>query len=326
MITGVAGAAAAAGLLLAIVIAGRELSDPAPAQPAVVGTVRFGGIPGGAMLGAGTVWVTGNDGRLWRIDAERRRVVATTDLGSEASQVALSGDAVWVVAAVDERSSVFRLMRLDPRSGRIVARIRGLGPSDWFGGILAAGPDGVWLQTYPGRPGRLRRVDPATNRVSASYRTSELIAIGVGEGRVWTLSMQGMLEWRDARTGTLLGRFDGLAPDPPGGPYRNAILPDHDGAWIATAEDGAVTRLSTAGRIEWSVRVRAHGPLAHALGSLWVTKGDVTDRRNEILRLDPGDGRVTGRLALGARVPAALLDGGDELWAVLSDGTALVIR
>ncbi len=324
IMTGLAGVAAAAALVLGIVLGARELSNPAPAAPRVVATVRFGGIPTGAALGAGSVWVTGLDGSLWRIDPERRRVVATIDVGTEAKQVAASGDAVWVVA--DEQNRRHRLMRLDP-TGRVVAKIADLGPVGCCGAILAAGPGAVWLQTYQESPGPLTRVDPATNRVAASYGRRGPIAIAVGGGRLWTLSWQGLLEWRNAATGALLGRAEGLALDPPGGAYRNAIVPDADGAWIATAEDGAVTRVSSDGRFGWSVRVRANGVLAHARGSLWVATGDEIDgRRNEIVRLDAGDGHVTGRLALGARVPQALIPIGDELWAVLSDGTALVVR
>jgi hypothetical protein len=35
---------------------------------------------------------------------------------------------------------------------------------------------------------------------------------------------------------------------------------------------------------------------------------------------------VTGRLELGSRLPQQLLGVGDDLWAVLSDGTAIVVR
>ena len=107
IMTGLAGVAAAAALVLGVVLGARELSNPAPAGPRVVATVRFGGIPTGAALGAGSVWVTGHDGSLWRIDPERRRVVATIDVGTEATQVAASGDAVWVVA--DEQNRRHRL-------------------------------------------------------------------------------------------------------------------------------------------------------------------------------------------------------------------------
>jgi hypothetical protein len=56
------------------------------------------------------------------------------------------------------------------------------------------------------------------------------------------------------------------------------------------------------------------------------TGEELTGRRNAIVRLAPANGRMTGRIPLGARTAQALVPVGDELWAVLSDGTALVLR
>ena len=84
--------------------------------------------------------------------------------------------------------------------------------------------------------------------------------------------------------------------------------------------------MSSDGRVELTTELGANGPIALAGGSLWVTQNDASGRNAHIARVDPGSGRVTGRLPVGARLPQALVAVGDELWAVLSDGTALVVK
>ena len=318
---GLAGAAALAALVFGIV---RELPTPAPAGPRVAATIRLGGIPVGAAMGAGRVWVSDNSGSVLVIDPESRRRIATIPTGNAATSIAASDDAVWVVAAADRAEEDYRLLRIDPASHRVVARITSFGP---FGASLAATRHAAWVQTAKQDPGPVRRVDPATNRIGGSYGRRGLAAIAGRGDRLWMLSLDGVLEWRDARTGRVLGALDGFAPNPPGGAWNSGIAPDADGASVVSAEDGTVTRVSSGGRFEWSVSLRANGPIARARGSLWVSTGEeLTGRRNAIVRLDPANGRVTGRIPLGARTTQALVPVGDELWAVLSDGTVLVLR
>ena len=307
---------------LGIAVLGREEPSP-PAAPRVLETIRIGGFPVGATLGAGSVWVSDGAGRVLRVDPGTRRVVASVPVGDEAERVAATADAVWVVASLGEGDGEYRLARIDPESNRVVAR---LGDFGGFGVTLGAGPRAVWVQTDKQAPGPLRRVDPATSRIGGAFGRRWVSAIAALGGRLWTLSQDGVLEWRDAGSGRLLGRLPGFAARPPGGNYRDAVLPDADGAWVATGDDGAVTRVSAAGRAEWTVEVGANGPIALAGGSLWVTVDVEAGRNVQLARLDAESGAVTGRLRVGARLPGALLAVGDDLWAVLNDGTLLVVR
>ena len=245
---GLAGAAALAALVLGIV---RELPTPAPAGPRVVATIRLGGIPVGAATGAGRVWVSDDTGSVLVIDPKTRRRIATIATGNAATSIAASDDAVWVVAAGDQAEEDYRLLRIDPASHRVVARITSFGP---FGASLAATPHAAWVQTAKQDPGPVRRVDPATNRIGGAYGRRGLAAMAGRGERLWMLSLDGVLEWRDARTGRVLGALDGFAPNPPGGAWRSGIAPDGDGASVVSAEDGTVTRVSSGGRYEWIVR------------------------------------------------------------------------
>jgi DNA-binding beta-propeller fold protein YncE len=281
----------------------------------------LGGFPVGATLGAGSVWVSDGAGRVLRLDPDTRRVVADIAIGYDASAVAASTDAVWVVGS--RRMHDQGLLRIDPRTNGVVARIGSFGG---YGAALVAASDAVWFQTDKQVPGPLRRVDPATNRIAGGVATGWLAGMAVHGDRMWTLTQNGRLEWRDSGTGRLLGRLPGFPELPPGGPWKNAIAPDDGGAWIATGRDGAITRVTSDGRVELRAEVGANGPIALAAGSLWITINDGTDRNVAIARVDPATGAVTGRLKLGARLPRALIAVGDELWAPLSDGTVLVVR
>lgn len=320
---GLASAAAIVAAIVGLAMLGRNPPEPVITAPRVVTTIRLGGVPQGAAMGAGSLWVSEADGRLLRVDPSARRVIATVSAGTRAQGVAASADAVWMMGAIDDVGHQYRLIRVDPSSNRVVARIGSYG---WFGATLSAAPDAVWLQIDKQAPGPLRRVDPATNRIEGAFGRRWLTNMAAHEDRVWTLSLDGVLEWRDSATGRLLGRRPGFPDRPPGGPWKNAIAPDAEGAWVATGHDGAVTRVSSDGDVELRVELGANGPIALAGGSLWVTINDGTDRNVRIARLDPATGDVTGLLPVGARLPRQLVAVGDDLWAVLSDGTAIVVR
>jgi hypothetical protein len=53
---------------------------------------------------------------------------------------------------------------------------------------------------------------------------------------------------------------------------------------------------------------------------------DVTALKAELTELDAATGEVRGRLFLGTRMPRALVAVGDDIWAVIGDGTVLIIR
>jgi hypothetical protein len=323
VVPALAGAVVVVLAALIVAVLGREQPAPSPAQPRIVDTIRIGGIPRGAAIGAGSVWVTDADGLLRRVDPRTGRVVATVEAGTRATSVTASADAVWMMAAIDPDGHRVRLMRIDPATDRVAARI---GRFSWDGAILAAAPDALWLQRVQQAPSPLRRLDPATNRIEGAFGRGFRTAMAADEDRLWTLSSGGVLEWRDSETGRLLGRKTGFPPRPPGGPWWHTIAADGGGAWIATGQDGVITRVAPDGDVVVRADVGANGPLALAGGSLWVTRNDGTDRNAEITRIDPATGRVTGQVRVGARLPVQLLAVGDDLWAVLSDGTAVVIR
>jgi DNA-binding beta-propeller fold protein YncE len=322
LVTALAGAAAVVAAVLGVALLGRD-DPPLPAAPRVIATIPLGGIPQGVAEGSGSVWVTDFGGRLLRIDPRTRRVIASVPVGGKALQVSASDDAVWAMGATDADAQHFRLVRVDPATNRIVARIGSFG---WAGAGLAGAPGALWLQADRQPATQLRRVDPATGRIEGAFGDARLVAMTSGGGRLWTLTADGLLEWRDAQSGRVLGRLAGFAKRGPGGPYWNTIAADAGGAYVATGENGSVARVSAGGRVEWKVAVGANGAIGVAGDAVWVTAEDGTQRNAALVRLDPADGKVTGRIRLGARLPVGLVAVGEDLWAVLSNETAIVIR
>ena len=104
------------------------------------------------------------------------------DAGENLGAMAAGGGDVWVNDFGREE-----LLRLDGRSGRVVARLA-LGRRV----AIAADREAVWALRWGGRffrtpSGPLFRIDPATNRITRRIPLGDDVAFGVltGEGDVW---------------------------------------------------------------------------------------------------------------------------------------------
>jgi hypothetical protein len=156
-----------------------------------------------------------NPGNLWRIDAASGRVAATP-LSSETFAIAVTGGIVWLaqsngtieradaatarslrepidlgdhpaVALVAAPTGLWAatasaLLRIDSRTGRIVARIPA-GPSG-FRPPLTAGARWVWISTGDGK---LLRIDSRSNKPGRALQTGNVAELAVGHGSLWAL-------------------------------------------------------------------------------------------------------------------------------------------
>ncbi len=171
-----------------------------PLRNRVVATI---GVRGGAQLwdvavSSPSVWVGNALGRLWRIDRRRDQVTtmvrATQTEGASPpgiGHLAAGAGAIWT-------SGDGQLLRLDPRSGHLVARI------PWVAGShdaqAAVGAGSVWFASGD----RLVRVDPASNRLVATGVIPDLDSAGiaVGADAVWVLSGDRLLRIDPAQVPT----------------------------------------------------------------------------------------------------------------------------
>lgn len=128
-------------------------------------------------IGYGSVWVIGDgiDHRLWRLDRESGRIVATIELPSIPRTVVTGENGVWITAPLDDR-----VLRIDPATNSVAATIRtGRGASG-----VAAGAGSVWVSNMIDRT--VSRIDPRTatavDEIKVDGRPRE---VAVGAGGVW---------------------------------------------------------------------------------------------------------------------------------------------
>jgi hypothetical protein len=166
------------------------------------------------------------------------RVAATIDVGEkgQVSSVLFAEGAVWVAAW--RRSSSF-VVRIDPATNRIVARIPVEGVPGWEvgGGGMAAGAGAVWVAGATSGEAVLERIDPATNEVVATIPLHGRSAadVTVDDTGVWASVF-------DDDPDVSVVRVD------PASNRAVATIPI-DGSWIREifAVDGAVLVRSTGG-------------------------------------------------------------------------------
>jgi DNA-binding SARP family transcriptional activator/ABC-type branched-subunit amino acid transport system substrate-binding protein/sugar lactone lactonase YvrE len=191
------------GAVWAVDLDGQTVSrvDPESGETIAFGT---GATPTDLVAGAGAVWVANGSAvrgaqstgpvatALARVDPSTRTVRARIRLprsGGAATEltedhVAVERDAVWAIAPD------FSVLRVDPRTNRIVATIRGLQAR-----AIAAGDAGVWVL---GMDGTIARVNRATNRIDARdlIRASAVASLTVGGGAAWVSAPGDGTVWR----------------------------------------------------------------------------------------------------------------------------------
>jgi hypothetical protein len=159
-------------------------------------------------FGEDAVWISSYGGTVTKIDPDSRKVVARVDLGHNGiGEVAAGEGSVWVASNdtlqnVDERAweDLFEngkypetghperntLLRLDPDTGEVVARIP-VARTEVEGGAASVAVDegsgAVWVTS---NNGRLLHVDPAKNQVVANLPLGDYAYdLQAGYGSVW---------------------------------------------------------------------------------------------------------------------------------------------
>lgn len=187
----------------------RAGAQPTPAAAPGRGlTVALGGEIDGLAAGGGYLWAYVRDsGALTRVDQRTGRVrrFPLTALRGLPVVVAASAQGVWLA---DQHSTRPELLRVDPQTGRVVARphLPGVGPITG----LAAAYGWLWVlvpdDTFP--PGwRVIRVSPATNRVDGisantpgTQLTGHTAAIQASAGKLWITGSMNVIVSLDPST------------------------------------------------------------------------------------------------------------------------------
>jgi Protein kinase domain len=182
-------------------------------------------------------------------------------------------------------------------------------------------------------PNTLARIDPTTKKVDAVVNVglNPVVSAGSGE-RVWIYSEgSGKISEIDTRTNRVIEStlVSFLPPAECCGLYSGPVLAaDASGAWFV--HGGLVRRAYLVHLPAGDRKRRAHAypldiiPTGVAVGdgSVWVVGR--TSRDDEVLRVDPADGRVTGRqrFAASARIDSIAFGYG-RVWVVSSERSTL---
>lgn len=330
--TAVAGALATAALLLAVMLTLTTLAPPPkPSDAKIVKTVHLGGQPTDAVLAGGSLWIADFEGRVLRLDPATRRVRARIGVGGTQRSITAGGGAVWVLTNDSETGATSsHLVKLDARSGRVLARV----PTKGYDGPLAFGAGGLWLYGNK-HNGDVERIDPDSFERTAFFRFDTGSGLSVAADAVWTLRAGRVLRI-DPVTGRVTRVPGVLAPSPLGSPRVGGIaeglgdadgdvLADHDGAWVTGGDDGLLSRIE-GGRVTRRIAVGVlAGAIAATPSAVWVSASRTLQDGDEVVRVDPEDGRVVQRIDLGDRVPIALVPVGKDLWVITSGGEAMLV-
>ncbi len=172
----------------------------------------------------------------------------------------------------------------------------------------------IWV-AYGGTSGRVARVDPKTDAVTAVVPVGRLpVGIAADESGVWVVNRgDSSVSHIDPKTDKTVATIN--VPDGP------ALIAAGGGAlWVTSARNGSVVRIDPAGDTVTEISLgSASVPagIAFAGGMLYVA--DYQDGR--IFRIDPATNKVTGKLK-GPRFAQTLMADGHYLWAVAQEPPA----
>jgi DNA-binding SARP family transcriptional activator len=177
-----------------------------------------------------TIWYTGTGG-LARYDLVTNRVAAVYHPFQGRHRVGLFGitraaGSIW--AASVEQNLV---LRIDPRTGQVLARIRV--PKPWW---IASGDGGLWVSSDS--IGVLR-IDPRTNRIGAVTRLahpSSVDEVVVGRGDAWVTNGRTGTVTRIDLSGHVVARYrTGAGAHEPS--YSGGAL------WVSNQDAGTLVRI-----------------------------------------------------------------------------------
>jgi hypothetical protein len=316
-----AGAAIAASVLAALVVASTLSPSRYVARPEIAAVVQIGGQPQDAVLAGGSLWVSDYSGHVIRVDPASGRVTARIDVDGNPEGIAAGAGGVLVTspdAYRDGRGSL--LSRIDPRTGD-VERIRVRG----YVMELAVGAGGVWVLDWHNP--LLHRIDPASHDRTATVgvpRAAVAAAAG-GDRTLWALGQEGTVSSIDGNSLAIqqVPRVAGTLADG----FANALAADAEGAWVANPQAGMLLRIES-GQVVSRIPVGPDpGPVAVGDGAVWAAYGDHVALRGNyrLARIDPETDEIAAKVDLGRHQPKAILPIGDDVWVIASDGTALLV-
>ena len=197
----------------------------------------------GIVVAAGTVWITQfapGPGAVARIDVHTNKLLSPVEVPSMPGTIRSGLDAIWVTSSGG-------VSRIDPRSGT-VTQLRGVGD------VMAVGAGSLWgTFATSAKDAGVRRVDPATGRVVATFTIPYGVLMRFGLGTLWVAQdapttssggepskiKPGKLYRIDPTNNRVLGRpvpLPGIAP--------TALAVGEGAVWVGELDRKTVTRFN----------------------------------------------------------------------------------
>jgi outer membrane protein assembly factor BamB len=323
--------ALAAAVVIAVVVAGglRWGGERAVSKPKVVANFQLADNLGWLTAGFGSVWVADTKNlEALRVDPRTHEVTARIKTGGDTN--AFGGDpilnsgagAVWAIARVPSSDGGHRVLRIDPETNRVTARV-----------TLPArqAPIVFDLQIVDGRPWVLTsagavELDPATARprgfVAIDQPAGEpgpLWAIVAGD-ELWVLSRSGTVDRYD------LGSGRKLASDPVPVAGALGVVPTDAGP-LYGVQNGVLALVDDTGEKVWQRQLGNTSTIPFVTGgTVWVHAWDPATGRNRLVELDLRSGKVRSSTGLPEFGIMGLTVVGDDLWLSTPNGHLTVVR
>jgi YVTN family beta-propeller protein len=260
--------------------------------------------------GGGFVWLASLT-KLQKIDPGRSAVIATIDVALSATpgvkpQVEVGFGSVWAITV----DSLARIVRVDPRTNGIVARI----PMVDQAGLpvrflrMSIGENALWVVGRPEGSGNylLLRIDPETNNITDIRSVAAGDDVAAGEGAVWILDsgLHPKVLRIDAKS---LRQVDRIPL-----PGADAIAVGLGSVFVSNTSEDKVVLIDPLTDSAFATIGVGDGPLRIAVGegAVWV----LNSIAGTISKVDPRLQQVT--LTIDVRGAVSLAAGEGALWVV----------
>jgi hypothetical protein len=301
---------------------------PTKTGPGVVRTLQLPGPPQQLLARGDKLWVTlrkpHGRARVVRVSAESGKIERSFRLEGNPARLAYGFGSLWIPEEIRGKPGG-TLVRLDPRSGRQLARIRAPAPR-LFGATLAITPNAVWIGGADTRldTSSVFVIDPKRNDVVRRLRVkgTTVVALAARGRTVWASGWESIVKL--SPTGRILFR------QPIGGvAFSIALAPD--GVWGAQQLFGhkyrkpqpparRLVRVTTRPRRLVVVPLQATpGVVVSAAGAAWVVF--FPDQRRRAVLHVVGTSRPEEVPLAG--VPGAITPTPDAVWVATHDPSVL---
>jgi DNA-binding beta-propeller fold protein YncE len=259
---------------------------------------------------------------VWRIDPRSNRVAGKpTRLPVDPWSIAVGAGSVWVTP----NGADGRLIRIDPRTGRISARISA--HPIYFGSVLAVGAGFVWTGNDDERYQRgatVSKLNPRTNRVVGKPLVlGSPQSIAFGQGALWVADHAGWLVKIDP------SRFRVVARQRLDFGAHGVVVTD-GAVYVADAHGSRLLEADPETARTRRVAPLQIGPIYPAVGagSIWSSSaavwGDGAAQDDRVVRIDPKTLAIAETFHVGGNASAVAFGFG-SLWAALQTGQVVRI-